>query len=84
MTDPAADAAPSPAVTLAPELGPSLPTEVEARCPDAQHRPDRYLESPVVPRHLIVAIAMTSKTLLPRSILYLSSTSRVALAGVNA
>ena len=49
MTDPAADAAPSPAVTLAPELGPSLPTEVEARCPDAQHRPDRYLEMPRCP-----------------------------------
>ena len=46
MTDPAADAARSAAVILAPDLGPNLPAEVEAALAarDTQQRPDRYLD----------------------------------------
>jgi hypothetical protein len=64
MTDPAADAARSAAVILAPDLGPSLPTEVEAALAarDAQQRPDRYFD-PVSLASLIVAIATLAWTI---------------------
>jgi hypothetical protein len=58
MTDPAADAARSAAAILAPDLGPSLPAEVEAALAarDTSQRPDRYFD-PVSLASLIVAIA---------------------------
>ena len=64
MTDPAADAARSAAVILAPDLGPNLPAEVEAALAarDAQQRPDRYLD-PVSLASLIVAIAALAWTI---------------------
>jgi hypothetical protein len=64
MTDPAADAARSAAVILAPDLGPSLPTEVEAALAarGAQQRPDRYLD-PVSLVGLIVARATRAWTI---------------------
>jgi hypothetical protein len=63
MTDPAADAARSAAVILAPDLGPSLPAEVEAALAarDTQQRPDRFFE-PVSLASLIVAIATLAWT----------------------
>ena len=64
MTDPAADAARSAAVILAPDLGPNLPAEVEAALAarDTQQRPDRYLD-PVSLAILIVAIATLAWTI---------------------
>jgi hypothetical protein len=64
MTDPAADAARSAAAILAPDLGASLPAEVEAALA-ARHtrqRPDRYLD-PVSLASLIVAIASLAWTI---------------------
>ena len=64
MTDPAADAARSAALILAPDLGPNLPAEVEAALAarDTQQRPDRYLD-PVSLASLIVAIATLAWTI---------------------
>jgi hypothetical protein len=64
MTDPAADAARSAAAILAPDLGPSLPAEVEAALAarDTNQRPDRYLD-PVSIASLIVAIATLAWTI---------------------
>ena len=65
MTDPAADAARSAAVILAPDLGPNLPAEVEAALAardGGQQRPDRYLD-PVSLASLIVAIATLAWTI---------------------
>jgi len=64
MTDPAADAARSAAVILAPDLGPHLPAEVEAALAagGTQQRPDRYLD-PVSLASLIVAIATLAWTI---------------------
>jgi hypothetical protein len=64
MTDPAADAARTAAVILAPDLGPSLPTEVEAALAarGTQQRPDRYLD-PVSLATLIVTIATLAWTI---------------------
>jgi hypothetical protein len=64
MTDPAADAARSAALILAPDLGPNLPAEVEAALAarDTQQRPDRYLD-PVSLATLIVAIATLAWTI---------------------
>lgn len=58
MTDPIADAARSAATILAPDLGPSLPAQVEAAliARDTQQRPERYLD-PVSLAGLIVSIA---------------------------
>jgi hypothetical protein len=61
MTDAAADAARSAAVILAPDLGPSLPAEVEAALA-ARQRPDRYLD-PVSLASLIVSIAVLAWTI---------------------
>ena len=64
MTDPAAQAARSAAAILAPELGPSLPTEVEIVLA-ARHttrRPDHYLD-PVSLASLIVSIATLAWTI---------------------
>ena len=64
MTDPVADAARSAAAILAPDLGPSLPAEVEAALAarDTSQRPDRYLD-PVSLASLIVAIATLAWTI---------------------
>ncbi len=64
MTDPAADVARSAAAILAPDLGPSLPAEVEAALAarDTPQRPDRYLD-PVSLASLIVAIASLAWTI---------------------
>jgi hypothetical protein len=64
VTDPAADAARSAAVILAPDLGPNLPAEVEAALAarGAPQRPDRYLD-PVSLAGLIVAIATLAWTI---------------------
>ena len=64
MTDPAADAARSTAVILAPDLGPSLPAEVEAALAarGTSQRPDRYLD-PVSLADLIVATATLAWTI---------------------
>jgi hypothetical protein len=64
MTDPAADAARAAAVILAPDLGPSLPAEVEAAlvARDTQQRPDRYFD-PVSLASLIVSIASLAWTI---------------------
>lgn len=64
MTDPAADAARSAAIILAPDLGPSLPAEVEAALAarNIQQRPDRYLD-PVSLASLIVSIASLAWTI---------------------
>jgi hypothetical protein len=61
MTDPAADAARSTAAILAPDLGPSLPAEVEAAL-HAPQRPGHYLD-PVSLASLIVAIATLAWTI---------------------
>jgi hypothetical protein len=64
VTDPAAQAARSAAAILAPDLGPSLPVEVEAALA-ARHtarRPDRYLD-PVSLASLIVSIAALAWTI---------------------
>jgi hypothetical protein len=63
MIDPAADAARSAAVILAPDLGPQLPAEVEAALAarDTRQRPDRYLD-PVSLASLIVSIATLAWT----------------------
>jgi hypothetical protein len=64
MSDPAADAARSAAAILAPDLGPSLPAEVEAALAarGTQQRPGRYLD-PVSLAGLIVAIATLAWTI---------------------
>jgi hypothetical protein len=64
MTDPAADAARAAAAILAPDLGPSLPAQVEATLAarDTQQRPDRYLD-PVSLASLIVSIATLTWTI---------------------
>jgi hypothetical protein len=64
MTDPVGDAARSAAVILAPDLGPSLPAQVEAALAAryAGKRPDRYLD-PVSLASLIVAIATLAWTI---------------------
>ena len=64
MTDPAADAARSAAVILAPDLGPNLPAEVEAALAarDGGQRPDRALD-PVTLASLIVALATLAWTI---------------------
>jgi hypothetical protein len=64
MTDPAADAARTAAAILAPDLGPSLPAEVEAALAarDTSQRPDRYLD-PVSLATLIVSIATLAWTI---------------------
>ena len=64
MTDPAADAARSAAVILAPDLGPHLPAQVEAALAarGARQRPDRYLD-PVSLASLIVAAATLAWTI---------------------
>ncbi len=64
MTDPAADAARAAAAILAPDLGPSLPAEVEIALAarGAQQRPGRYLD-PVSLAGLIVAIATLAWTI---------------------
>jgi len=64
MTDPAADAARAAAAILAPDLGPSLPAEVEAALAarGTQHRPGRYFD-PVSLASLIVAIATLAWTI---------------------
>jgi hypothetical protein len=64
MTDPAADAARSAAVILAPDLGPNLPAEVEAALATrgTQQRPDQYID-PVTLASLIVAIATLAWTI---------------------
>jgi hypothetical protein len=64
MTDPAAHAARAAAAILAPDLGPSLPAEVEAALAtrEAQQRPDRYLD-PVSLASLIVSIATLAWTI---------------------
>jgi hypothetical protein len=64
VTDLAAKAARSAAAILAPDLGPSLPVEVEAAL-SARHttrRPDRYLD-PVSLASLIVSIATLAWTI---------------------
>jgi hypothetical protein len=63
MTDPAAQAARSAAVILAPDLGPSLPAQVEAALAarNAQQRSNRFLD-PVALGGLIVAIATLAWT----------------------
>ena len=63
MTDPAADAARSAAAILAPDLGLSLPSQVEAvlAARNTQQRPDRYLD-PVSLASLIVSIATLAWT----------------------
>jgi hypothetical protein len=64
MTDPAAAAARAAATILAPDLGPSLPAEVEAALAarDSQQRPGRYLD-PVSLASLIVSIATLAWTI---------------------
>jgi hypothetical protein len=64
MSDPVGNAARSAAAILAPDLGPNLPTEVEAALAarDTQQRPDRYLD-PVSLASLIVAIAALAWTI---------------------
>jgi hypothetical protein len=64
MTDRVADAARSAAVILAPDLGSSLPAEVEAALAarHTQQRPDRYLD-PVSLASLIVSIATLAWTI---------------------
>jgi hypothetical protein len=64
MTDPAADAARSAAVILAPDLGPNLPAEVEAALAarGTQQRRDRYMD-PVSLASLIVSIATLAWTI---------------------
>jgi hypothetical protein len=64
MTDPAAEAARSAAVILAPDLGPSLPAEVEAALAarGTQQRPGQYLD-PISLATLIVAIATLAWTI---------------------
>jgi hypothetical protein len=64
MIDPVGDAARSAAAILAPDLGPSLPVEVEAllAARGAQRRPDRYLD-PLSLASLIVAIASLAWTI---------------------
>jgi len=61
MTDPAADAARSAAAILAPDLGPTLPAEVEAAL-DTSQRPDRYID-PVSLATLIVSVATLAWTI---------------------
>lgn len=64
MTDPVADASRAAAAVLAPDLGPSLPAEVETALAarDAQRRPDRFVD-PVSLASLIVAIATLAWTI---------------------
>ena len=64
MTDPAADAARAAATTLAPDLGPALPAQVEAALAarDTAQRPDRYFD-PVSLASLIVSIATLAWTI---------------------
>lgn len=64
MTDPVEEAARSAAAILAPDLGPSLPAEVEAALAarNTRQRPDRYLD-PVSVASLIVAITTLAWTI---------------------
>ena len=64
MTDPAAQAARSAAAILAPDLGASLPAQVETALAARgnQQRPDRYLD-PVSLATLIVSIATLAWTI---------------------
>lgn len=64
MTDPAAQAARAAAATLAPDLGPALPGQVEAALAalNAGQRPDRYVD-PVAFGGLIVSIATLAWTI---------------------
>ena len=63
MTDPAAEAARSTADILAPDLGPSLPGEVEAAlAARAAAAPDRYFD-PVSLATLIVSVATLAWTI---------------------
>jgi hypothetical protein len=64
MTDPAADAARSAAVILAPSLGADLPAQVEAALAArlARQRPGLYLD-PVSLASLIVAVATLAWTI---------------------
>jgi hypothetical protein len=64
MTDPAAIAARTAAIILAPDLGPSLPAHVEAALAvrDTEQRPDRYLD-PVSLASLIVSVATLAWTI---------------------
>ncbi|MDR0343992.1 MAG: hypothetical protein LBI49_12990 [Nocardiopsaceae bacterium] len=64
MTDPAAAAARAAAAILAPDLGPSLPAEVEAALAarDAEQRPHRYFD-PISLASLIVSIASLAWTI---------------------
>src|SRR5260370_1382314 len=64
MTDPAADVARAAAAILAPDLCPSLPTEVEAALAarNAAQRTERYLD-PVSLASLIVSIASLAWTI---------------------
>lgn len=64
MTDPVADTARAAAIILAPDLGSSLPAEIEAAlaAPGAQQRPARYLD-PISLAGLIVAIATLAWTI---------------------
>jgi hypothetical protein len=64
MTDPAADAARSAAAILAPDLGPGLPTQVEAALAarETQLRPAQYLDL-VSLAGLIVSVATLAWTI---------------------
>jgi hypothetical protein len=65
MTDPAADAARAAAAILAPDLGPSLPAEVETALTardGGEQRPGRYWDS-VSLASLIVSIATLAWTI---------------------
>jgi hypothetical protein len=64
MTDPAADAARAAAAILAPDLGLSLPAQVEAALAarNARQSPNRYLD-PVSLADLIVSVATLAWTI---------------------
>lgn len=63
MNDPAADAARAAAGMLAPDLGASLPADVEAALARrAQQRPDQYVD-PVSLASLVVAVATLAWTI---------------------
>jgi hypothetical protein len=65
MTDPAADAARSAAVILIPDLGPSLPAQVDAALAarGTPQRPGQYAIDPVSVAILIVAVATLAWTI---------------------
>jgi hypothetical protein len=64
MTDPAADAARAAAAILAPDLGPTLPADVEAALAarDTPQRPGQFAD-PTAVASLIVAIATLAWTI---------------------